>query len=418
MITNNTAIKNIAILHFAGPPVVGGVEKVMLEHALLMSKAGHKVTIIAGEGSKVDQQIKFIKIPLAHSRHADILEAKKALDQGKIPKSFDSLVAHIYTSLKEALKEIDICFIHNVLTMTKNLALVAALKKYFRDNPIKLIAWHHDIAATSKRYKDEVHEGYPWELVTKPWQDIPIRHITVSEARKAELIFLFKLQEKEIQVIPSGISPNDFYKLEPQTRHLVDLLKLNKATPLLLLPMRITRRKNIQLALKITAALKKDLPGASLVVTGPPGAHNPSNSVYANELISLRETLSKDLDCTIPLAHFLFEHTENYLPDEVIRDFYRLADGLLVTSIDEGLGIPIMEAGFSRIPVFCSNILPFHETALDLANYFELNDKPENIAKNMTEFFKSDPLHSMKDRMRKHYSWDSIFENQIKTLLV
>jgi glycosyltransferase involved in cell wall biosynthesis len=409
--------KNIAILHFAGPPVVGGVEKVMYEHAQLMAAAGHCVTIVAGEGRQVDDRIKFVRIPLAHSRHAEVLAAKRVLDSGKIPKAFESLVDRLYTSLLKTFEDVDVCFVHNVLTMTKNLALVAAFQRVAVETSLNVVAWHHDIAAGSERYGNEVHEGYPWNLVSERWTDVPLVHVTVSAARKAELVALFGMPEDDIRVIPSGVSLQSFFKLEAQTRHLVDLLNLEAVNPLLLLPMRITRRKNIQLALRIAAALKKHFPAASLVVTGPPGAHNPSNLAYANELLTLRDELTDEVNGIGSVAHFLFEYVEHYLPDAVIRDFYRLADALLVTSIDEGLGIPIMEAGFSRIPVFCSNILPFHETAGDLAHYFELNDSPEEIANRIAQRLKGDPLHQMRERMRDNYSWISIFEKQIEPLM-
>jgi hypothetical protein len=41
---------NITLLHFAAPPVVGGVERVLAEHARLMVEAGHGVTVVAGRG--------------------------------------------------------------------------------------------------------------------------------------------------------------------------------------------------------------------------------------------------------------------------------------------------------------------------------------------------------------------------------
>ena len=50
------------------------------------------------------------------------------------------------------------------------------------------------------------------------------------------------------------------------------------------------------------------------------------------------------------------EVTAGFLPDEVIADFYRLSDALLFPSREEGFGIPIIEAAFSSIPVFCYNI--------------------------------------------------------------
>ena len=41
---------NIVLLHYAAPPIIGGVESVLGRHALLMAQHGHSVRIIAGQG--------------------------------------------------------------------------------------------------------------------------------------------------------------------------------------------------------------------------------------------------------------------------------------------------------------------------------------------------------------------------------
>ena len=54
----------IALLHYAGQPVVGGVESVMREHGRLMAGAGHHVRIIAGRGDQVDPDVEFTRLAL------------------------------------------------------------------------------------------------------------------------------------------------------------------------------------------------------------------------------------------------------------------------------------------------------------------------------------------------------------------
>ncbi|HEV7403678.1 MAG TPA: glycosyltransferase, partial [Chthoniobacteraceae bacterium] len=41
----------IALLHYTCPPVAGGVERVLMDHARLFARNGHEVTIICGEGT-------------------------------------------------------------------------------------------------------------------------------------------------------------------------------------------------------------------------------------------------------------------------------------------------------------------------------------------------------------------------------
>ena len=63
----------MALLHYAAPPVVGGVESVLGHHARLMADAGHQVRVVAGRGEQMDARIPFVHLPLADSRHPQVL---------------------------------------------------------------------------------------------------------------------------------------------------------------------------------------------------------------------------------------------------------------------------------------------------------------------------------------------------------
>ena len=89
------------ILHYAAPPVVGGVESVIAQHARLMADAGHRVRILAGRGEQFDDRIPFIAIPKADSRHPEIEAIKARLDQGSVPPEFNDLVTRLADQLQE-----------------------------------------------------------------------------------------------------------------------------------------------------------------------------------------------------------------------------------------------------------------------------------------------------------------------------
>ena len=44
------APRTVALLHYTAPPVVGGVEQVLGQHARLLAEAGHAVRVVAGRG--------------------------------------------------------------------------------------------------------------------------------------------------------------------------------------------------------------------------------------------------------------------------------------------------------------------------------------------------------------------------------
>ncbi len=402
----------IALLHYSAPPVVGGVESVIAQHARLMADDGHEVCMVAGRGDQIDPRIPFIRIPLADSRHVEILAMKAELDAGCVPGQFVELVARIYSDLSEQLQGYDILIAHNVCSLNKNLALTAALKQ-ITETPGSpyLIQWHHDLAWTTPRYHAELHDGYPWDLLRRHWPGV--RQVVVSELRRKELAGLQDVAQESISFIPNGMQFTRFLKLEPRTAQFIYELNLFDVEPLILLPVRITPRKNIELALQVLAVLRSQYPKAGLVVTGPLGPHNPANQEYFKKLFNLRRELALE-----DIAYFLAEWTDQYLPDEVIADFYRLADVLLLPSLEEGFGIPVIEAAISWLPIFCSDIPPLRALAGTCASYFSLQARPEQIAAQIDDVLSTSLTYQLRVRVRRKYSWDDIYRNMILPLLM
>jgi glycosyltransferase involved in cell wall biosynthesis len=426
---------HIALIHYSAPPIVGGVESVLAQHARLMTQAGHTVRILAARGEPISDQIRFIPLPLIDSRHPRVLAAKAQLDGGAMPDDFDLLTSEIIRDLQTALTGVDVLIAHNVCSLHKNLMLTAAIQRL--DQPRKIL-WHHDLAWTTPRYRAELHDGYPWDLLRADWG---ARHVVVSDLRQRELADLLRIPIESIAVIPNGIDQPAFFKLSPISLSLLDRLRVRvledagrfsrpadgfdredaveersvdliSAAPILLLPVRLTPRKNIELALRTLAALRRDLPEAILIVTGPLGAHNPANEAYFAKLKNLRAELNLS-----GAAIFLAEFRDTYLPDDVIADFYRLADALFMPSREEGFGIPVIEAAFSRLPVFCTDIAPLQALGQTEATYFSPDDDPARVAQLIADRLQRDTVYQFAVRARHSFGWDNIYRTHLAPLL-
>ena len=401
----------IALLHYSAPPIVGGVESVLGTHARLMADAGHQVRIVAGRGEQTDPRIPFIHAPLADSRHPEVLKLKTELDQGRVPSGFDELVAMLTANLNECLGDVDVLIAHNVCSLNKNLVLTAAMRNLVNQNQPRIILWHHDLAWTTPRYRLELHDGYPWDLLRQAWPSV--KQVTISEMRQHELAELFRINQAEIAVIPNGVDVARFHKLEKQTSKYVEHLDLLNASPLLLLPVRITPRKNIELALHVCAGLIQYFPDTKLIVTGPLGPHNPANVEYFEKLTALR----KELGLTNAVC-FLAELDSEYISDEVISDFYHLADALFLPSREEGFGIPILEAGFAGLPIFCSEIPPLQSLGDSNVTYFLPDADPAELASTIANCLSSNAVFRMRSEVRRQYTWERIYARYISPLLV
>lgn len=404
---------NIAILHYSVPPIIGGVESVIAHHARLMSNNGHSVRLIAARGDSLSEHIPLVMMPLADSRHERILQVKEELDRGKVTEEFAVIRDKLAIELQEALTGVDVLIAHNVCSLNKNLALTAALHQLHTTAPRKLprlILWHHDLAWTTPRYLPELHDGYPWNLLKTNWGSLT--HVVVSELRRDELAELINIEPDSIRVIPNGVNVEEFFKLEALTESLLEKTNLLNAAPILLLPVRITPRKNIELALHTLAELKKQFPQAALVVTGPLGPHNGNNVTYFEMLTNLRKGLGLEGS-----VHFLAELHEGFLPDEVIADFYRVADALFFPSREEGFGIPLLEAAFSHLPAFCADIPPLKKLGGEDAVFFSPDEKPETVAKLIAHHFQTSLPARLAMRARQSFRWEAIYRQYIAPLL-
>lgn len=416
----------IAILHYSGPPVVGGVENTIYHHARLLVAAGYRVQIIAGRGESFHPRVGFQSLPELDSRHAEVLLVKGELDEGRVSRRFHDLSARIVAALRPHLVAADVLIAHNVLTLHKNLPLTAALYALLVEErclsihsrpggPPRVLGWHHDLAWRRPQYAGQLYAGYPWQLLREPWPGV--EHVTVSEPRRTHVAELYGIPVEDVHVVPPGVDPATFCCWTQMTGRIVESYGLLDADLVLLLPARVTRRKNIELALRTVACLRQKTGlDARLLVTGPPGPHNPSNVTYLQHLLALRQELGLS-----QAAHFAYElglTDEPFVPDEATMvSLYLLADALLFPTLEEGFGMPLLEAGLVRLPVFCSNIPALQVTGGAEAHYFDVSAEPAAVADLIASRLLPERAFRLRRRVRREFTWERIVRQQVIPLL-
>jgi glycosyltransferase involved in cell wall biosynthesis len=406
---------DIGLLHYSGPPTVGGVEQTLYYHARTLADLGHRPRLLVGQGQPFDDRVSVIVIPELYSKHPQVLEVKARLDEGRVTRAFESLREGLARQLREQVAGLEVLVAHNTLTLHKNLALTAALKDLLQADALpRLIGWHHDLAWDRPGYQAELHQGFPWDLLRRPWPGVT--NVVVSEAQQQRLSCLYEVPPDTIDVIPPGVDPCVSGRWTDLTGRIATEFGLLRTDGLLLLPARITRRKNIEFGLQVLAALRHQTgQDIRLIVTGPPGPHNPANVAYLQELLCLRAAL--DLEGA---AHFLYQLEPNHtltVDDATMASLYSLCDALLFPSRDEGFGIPLLEAGIARLPVFCSDIPPLRESGGNQVHYFSLAADPQEIASTIAETLLADPPFTLRRRVLSRYTWDRIVTERLVPLL-
>lgn len=408
--------KKIAIVHYTYPPVIGGVESVIQDHARILTKNGYKVKIITGEG-KGDGKVDVKVIPQFASLELIDEKLNREVREGILSNRFHQLKEKIFSRLKEELIDVNVCIIHNIMTMHFNLPLTCALNEVIDKfhKRVKFYLWCHDCALVNPAYKNDIPypELYPWNLLSR--FNPKANYIAISELRKRQLATLFRVDKDLIQVVPVGLEIKSFLNISDPIWNLAWEKGFFESDLTMFFPSRMLERKNYELGIRVVREMKNRGKVCKFVITGPPDPHNPETARYFDYL----HQLSKNLDVEEEII-FLFDLRKNYgikMDYQDIKELYSICDVLFLTSTQEGFGIPLLEAGAKRMPIICTNIEPLPEIVKDYALKVDLNQDIPTITTSILNYLESLSIFSMFKRITSHYSWELIYKNYLKKLV-
>ncbi len=418
MKAGRTGRPRIVFLHYSAPPIVGGVEAVLAEQVRLFAQAGFPTLIIAGRRAEQTPEKlgPVILIPEIDSENPAYLELVPALQRGEHPPEYKALKQVIEHGLQAALEPGDIVIAHNVMTTHFNLALTAAVHDLVQSGRFpRLIIWCHDISRHINPDRPEPqYRGDPWDLL-RTW--LPqATYVAVSTSRQHTLAGILDCPVEVIRVIPNGVDPVRLMALSPTGQDLVETFDLDAADLILLMPVRITQVKNIEFAMRVVQLLKRSGLMVRMVVTGPPDPHTPDIPDYFEHLLDLREQLSLQNE-----ACFVYEGTANspgplVIDASVVAELYRLSDVVLMPSLREGFGIPVLEAGLVDRPVFATSI-PVTQDLPDFHHLIHKDEPPESVAERIANWAETDSTHRLRVDVRRDYTWSRIFSKRILPLV-
>ena len=374
------------------------------------------MTILSGRGGPLPDRhaAKLVIIPELDSRETTVSVVREALDRGEVPSEFATLRADIAQHLTTELAELDVLIVHNALTLHFNLPLTAALWTLADGHRSRIISWVHDISWLNPLYRPWMHEGEPWDLLRR--QHPGITSIFVSAQRLHEWNQLTGATLDVRQVIPNGIDASALLKLGPRATELNARFGLLSADIVMLAPVRITKRKNLEWAIEAAAGVQASGRTVQLLITGPMGPHNPRSHEYVQELKRLTEHLGLSES-----VRFLYEESpggpeEHAVDAATLSDLYMLSDVVALPSASEGFGLPLAEAAIFRIPVVCTDLPAFREIAPDGAMFVPMAAGSAGFTAAVLA-----AIEAPAARLRRHVidtlSWDRIVSERLEPLL-
>ncbi len=416
-------MSKIGIVHYTAPArKVAGVEVVIDYHTRVLTERGYNIRLIFGEGGGLDyRNLEECEVPLLSSENPRVQAVQKEiLNKHKKTEEFEKLKDDIKKELRKLFSDLNSCIIHNIPSMPFNFAATAAVNELADDMKVRFIFWLHDTVFVREEWQDSIGK-FPFTLLHHKNRRIIFVTPTSFRARQfASLEDPYNVPR--MKVIPNGVSVEEYLKIDETTKQLMKRLGLSFNDFIIVAPVRMLPRKNIELALHVVHELvnlsgKKKI---KLLISGPPGA-DPESMAYEaklREMIRMRR-----LQENVILCHDLISFKRRFSNKKIVKwsvaDVYNIADLVFIPSKEEGFGLPVIEAGAARKPIFCSRIPPFQELIReDIEGYmFDLKNPPGDIAFRIYRMMLESAVDNNFNKVVEKYDWKSIVLKKIVPLL-
>ena len=184
------------------------------------------------------------------------------------------------------------------------------------------------------------------------------RIITVSENSRKDIIRFFPEAESRITVIYNGV--DEYFLSDYNEAVMKDSVSIyDLPSRYILYVGNHLKHKNIEKLVRAFALFSAQKKEYSLLLVG------------GIRLAGLKNELPDSLLSKIKIVPFIDK--------KVLKAIYHKADFLVMPSLYEGFGLPLLEAMACRTPVMCSDIAVFHEIAHDIPLYFNPQNEQEML---------------------------------------
>ena len=110
---------------------------------------------------------------------------------------------------------------------------------------------------------------------------------------------------------------------------------------------------------------------------------------------------------------FLFVSEKFKVSDADLIGLYTVSDLLFLPSKQEGFGLPLLEAGLFRLPVFCARLEPMQSVLKHNVHLFDLDDEPAAIASLIVQGLNNNTGYQARKEVITRYSWERLFDKKI-----
>ncbi len=410
--------QKIAIIHYASPPIFGGVERVLADHIETLVSCGFDIKLITGAGSQYRTDIEYCSVPEINTQDATNLQILQEVLQGQLTETFNRRKDFFKVRLQELLADCSHAIIHNIMSMHMCLPLTLALRELMaeRQTNVKFINYIHDNVYLDDEIKEQVCNLPP---VVKTWlTTLPEAHTTVaiSHARATELAGIYQVDPSRFQVIHNGVNVLKFLNIHAEVYQYLRQSHILERDVIFLYPTRIAIRKNILRALQIVKDLVELKYKPALLITGPIDPHLKQDATgYAHTIDQfIQDNHLEPYVFQLYRSALFGDGLSHY---DYVRDLYIMSDALLFTTKAEGFGIPIYEAALMSKPIVCTGIPVLRELAGENAFYLDEDAAVRPDYDQLMNFVFKHTVPSFRKIVMQKGTTQAIVENEIVPLL-
>lgn len=261
------------------------------------------------------------------------------------------------------------------------------------DTNLPLVSTIHDLAII--KYPEVAHPKVvkahqeSWKILRERQAEI----IAVSQATKKDIVRFLDIPSYKVHVIPEALPREIRLVNEMMSEEMAERIKLefNLQRPYLLFVGTREPRKNLQRLIEAWRPLKNEF---DLIVVGESGWDNSE-------------------DIQDPNLRFLGK-----VSDQVLNVLYAEAEAFVYPSLDEGFGLPILEAFYHGTPVITSNVSALIEVAgnaAELVNPEDVADINRGIRDVLNEDHQQQQQRLQRMIIRMHmFSWHLVAEQTLE----
>ena len=217
----------------------------------------------------------------------------------------------------------------------------------------------------------------------------------VSRAVKREISEHHNIAPGNIRIIPNGVGPDDFYPQPPKDDY-INRLKLNRG-PVLLCVGAFYHRKRVYNLFHALKRIRTVIPDTRLLIIGSGRGYDERYKRYCRQL---------GLDNSVLFL--------GRVDNRQLRDYYNLADIIIIPSSYEGMPIVLLEAMACARAVVATNVSGHPDVIEHGRNGILVpKDNIEALSRHITELLRNPSLRESIGRqarsdMERHFNWNRI----------